>query len=71
MQGLTIEIVLLKLQDAENVNLTGMIPCMRHSNYNYCKVVEGRLQPSHPVHVLQLVKTNVCSFSLRGNFSGF
>jgi hypothetical protein len=33
--------------------------------------VEGRLQPSHSVHVLQLVKTNVSSFSLLGNFSGF
>ena len=63
--------MLLKLQDAENVNLSGIIPCMRHSNYNYCKVVEGRLQLSHPVNVLELVKTNVSSFSLLGNFSGF
>ena len=61
----------MELQDAENVSLSGVIPCMRHSNYNYCKVVEGRLQPSHSVHVLQLVKTNVSSFSLLGNFSGF
>ena len=39
--------------------------------YNYCRLVEGRLQPSHSLHVLQLVKTNVSSFSLLGNFSGF
>ena len=31
--------------------------------YNCCRLVEGRLQPSHSVHVLQLVKTNVSSFS--------